>query len=35
MVEDTSAAFARAMGDLVAEFSRKFQRDLCAAQKSF
>jgi hypothetical protein len=30
-VEDTSAAFARAMSALVSEFSEKLQRDLCAA----
>jgi ABC-type uncharacterized transport system auxiliary subunit len=28
-VADTSAAFARAMSDLMQEFSQKFQRDLC------
>jgi ABC-type uncharacterized transport system auxiliary subunit len=31
--EDTSAAFARAMSGLVAEFSQKFQQDICAVQK--
>lgn len=28
-MEDTSTAFARAMSDLVAKFSKKFQQDLC------
>jgi ABC-type uncharacterized transport system auxiliary subunit len=31
-VEDTSAAFARAMSALVREFSERFQRDLCATR---
>ena len=31
-VEDTSAAFARAMSALVSQFSEKLQRDLCAAR---
>jgi ABC-type uncharacterized transport system auxiliary subunit len=30
-VEDTSAAFAQAMSSLVAEFSTKFQQDLCGS----
>ncbi len=34
MAADTSAAFARAMSDLVAEFSKKFQQDLCNSLKT-